>query len=228
MPRYPRNYTNTSFFHVMTQGINKSFIFNTSDDINYYISLLYKLINDYNINIIAYCIMNNHAHILLQTKSIEHLSKFMQRVDTSYSRFYNKKYSHVGFVFRNRFRSEGIFTEEQLYNCINYIYNNPVKARICATPDKYPFSNYRKIDKILDNTFSFIDIEEDKDIVIKDVVQQFLSNNNIDVCILKKDNQKLKELLVILIDIHKFSFRRIASELHINRIKLSKIYSQNF
>lgn len=225
MPRYPRNFINTSFFHVMTQGINKSYIFNTSDDINYYIHLIYKLINDYNINIVAYCIMNNHAHILIETKSTEHLSKFMQRLNTSYSRFYNKKYARVGFVFRNRFLSEGIYSDNQLYNCINYIFNNPVKAGICSSPEQYPYSNYRKINCVIDNAFSFIDIEEDKDIIIKNVINQFLSTNNLDFCSLKKDNQKLKELLVILKETYNFSFRRIAAELNIYRDTLRKLYN---
>lgn len=224
MPRYPRNYSNTPFFHVMSQGINKSYIFNTADDINYYISLMYKLINDYNINIIAYCIMNNHAHLLLQVKSVDHLSKFMQRLNTSYSRFYNKKYSRVGFVFRNRFKSEGIYSEKQLLNCVNYIFNNPIKAGICSTPQEYPYSNYRKIDAVLDDAFSFIDIEEDKDIIIKDVINQFLCINDLDISSLKKNNKKIKEILHILKDVHNFSFRRIAAELDINRDKLRKIY----
>ena len=93
MPRYPRSYLNTPFFHIMTQGINKSYIFDNSQDITYYISKMYNLENEHNIKVLAYCIMNNHAHILIRTDRVNQLSKFMQRLNTSYGRYYNKKYN---------------------------------------------------------------------------------------------------------------------------------------
>ena len=137
MPRIPRSYIETSFFHVITQGINKSYIFEQAIDIKYYISIMYKLKDEHNIKIKAYCIMNNHAHMLLEA-DIKELSKYMQRLNTKYAIYYNKKYNRVGYVFRDRFKSEGIFSEQQLYSCINYIYNNPVKAKICNHPMEYP------------------------------------------------------------------------------------------
>ena len=145
MPRYPRKYIETTFIHIMVQGINRSYIFGESEDIKYYIKNMYKFQNEYNIKIIAYCIMNNHAHILVQINDIEKLSKYMQRINSKYGNYYNKKYDRVGFVFRNRYRAEGIYDENQLYNCINYIYENPVKAGICKKASEYPYSNYMQI-----------------------------------------------------------------------------------
>ena len=75
MPRFPRSYIQTSFFHVITQGINKSYIFENTEDIKYYIKIMHKLVRDLNIELIAYCIMNNHAHILIKTDEITELSK---------------------------------------------------------------------------------------------------------------------------------------------------------
>ena len=51
MPRYPRSYFKTSFFHVMTQGINKSHIFKEPADIKFYIKTMYRLKEEYNIKI---------------------------------------------------------------------------------------------------------------------------------------------------------------------------------
>lgn len=75
MPRFPRNYMNTSYFHVMTQGINKNYIFDKAEDIKYYIKSMYELKDEHKLKIIAYCIMNNHAHLLIQTEAIKELSK---------------------------------------------------------------------------------------------------------------------------------------------------------
>ena len=56
-----------------------------------------------------------------------------------YGRYYNKKYNRVGYVFRDRYKSEGIHREEHLYSCIRYIYNNPVKAGLCSHAKEYSY-----------------------------------------------------------------------------------------
>ena len=227
MARYPRNYINTPFFHIMVQGINKAYIFNNHNDIIHYINLINKLKFKFNINIIAYCIMNNHAHILLETKDIKNLSNFMKILNTSYGIYYNKKNNRVGYVFRNRFKSEGIYNEKHLYNCINYIYNNPVKAGICSSPDVYPYSNYRKINKVFDQYASFIDTDEDKIIICKSTINDFIKNNSIDLSILKENKSKLKELLIILREKCNISFKAIAFELNFSKSYLWKIYNNS-
>ena len=108
MPRLPRNYFQTSFYHVISQGIEKNFIFNDNNEINKYISFMKKLNVEYFVKIIAYCIMNNHAHLLLEVNNVTNLSAYMHRLNTKYAQYYNKKHNRVGFVFRNRFKSEGI------------------------------------------------------------------------------------------------------------------------
>ena len=66
MLRVARSNFNTTFFHVITQGINKSYIFENENDIKYYIKNMYELLTKYKLKIIAYCIMNNHAYILIE------------------------------------------------------------------------------------------------------------------------------------------------------------------
>ena len=70
MSRIPRNYIKTSFFHVITQGINKSYIFERTEDTKYYIKIMYQLTKEQKIKIIGYCIMSNHAHMLIETEEI--------------------------------------------------------------------------------------------------------------------------------------------------------------
>ena len=91
MPRIPRMYLNTEYFHVITQGINKSYIFDSPTDIKYYIKSMYDIKEKYNIEIIAYCIMNNHAHILIKCALIKNLSEYMHDLNTRYGCYYNKK-----------------------------------------------------------------------------------------------------------------------------------------
>lgn len=224
MPRIPRTYLKTNFFHVMTQGINKSFIFDNPIDIKYYIGIMYKLKKEHDIKIIAYCVMNNHVHILIETKDLKELSKYMQRLNMQYGRYYNKKYDKVGYVFRDRFKAEGIYSEQHLQSCIRYIYNNPVKAGICNYPKEYPYSNYKEIKGNVEEGYTFIDIENDLDNDCRKVIEEYLTNNNIGINDLKKDTEKLRKLILLLRNQYSISLRRIAEEIKINREKVRNLY----
>lgn len=223
MPRTSRSHQKTNFFHIMTQGINKSFIFNNPIDIKYYIGMMYKLMKEYTIKIIAYCVMNNHAHILIEAKDLKDLSKYMQRLNMQYSRYYNKKYNRVGYVFRDRFKSEGIYSERHLNSCIKYIYNNPVKAGLCNYPKEYPYSNFKEITARAEE-YVFIDIEEDLDKAYKEIINEYLLKNNINLIELKKDIEKSRKLIALLKNQYNMSLRKIAEELKINREKVRQIY----
>ena len=225
MPRLPRNYQKTSFFHVMSQGINKDYIFKHSEDIKYYIKIMYQLTKGQEIKVIGYCIMSNHAHMLIETEEIKELSKYMQRLNTKYGKYYNKKYNRVGYVFRDRYRAQGIYTEKYLYNCLRYIYNNPVKAGICKNAEDYPYSNYKKIDGELDEDYTFIDIEDD-DKNIGEIIKKFLKENEMELTDLKREKRKLKELVIILKKQYNISLRNIAKELHMGRETIRKLYDE--
>ena len=225
MPRFPRNYLKTSFFHVMSQGINKNFIFEDSIDIKFYIKNMYEIKDKYNVKIIAYCIMNNHVHMLLETAGVENLSKYMHCLNTRFGQYYNKKYKRVGYVFRDRYKAEGIYSEKQLYNCIKYIYDNPVKAEICKKPEEYEFSNYKKIDFIDDEEYAFIDVEEDKEIICEKLVKEFLNKKKMKMEEVRENKEELKKLIKILKQ-YKIAFRTISKTININREKLRREYNK--
>lgn len=227
MSRQARSDLKTNLFHIMVQGINKSYIFNDSIDIKYYIKLLYELNNQHNIQIIAYCVMNNHTHILIKSENIDEMSKFMKRVNVKFSRYYNKKHNRVGYVFRDRFKSQGIYSEKHMYNCIRYIYENPVKAGICKSPDEYPYSNYnynKKID-IYNNEdcMSFIDTEEDTNMCCEFMLKEILKKNNIDLIELKNNKDLLRNIVEIMIKQYKYSLRNISEKLGIGRETIRKL-----
>lgn len=226
MTRLPRNYIKTSFFHVITQGINKSYIFENAEDIKYYIKIMYHLTKEQKIKILGYCIMSNHAHMLIETEEIKELSKYMQRLNTKYGKYYNKKYNRVGYVFRDRYRAEGIYTEKYLYNCLKYIYNNPVKAGICKKAEDYPYSNYKRIDKELNENYTFIDVDDNDEDIGEEIIKKFLKENEMELTDLKRDKRKLKELVMILKKQYNISLRNIAKEIHMGRETIRRLYDE--
>ena len=86
MSRIARKNLGTSFFHVMVQGINKEFIFENDRYKNRYLQLVQKNLNSEEINMVAFCIMSNHAHLLMEVKEVENLSKYMQKVNSVYAK----------------------------------------------------------------------------------------------------------------------------------------------
>ena len=226
MPRYPRSFIETTFFHVIVQGIDKMYIFNKSEDIKYYIKMMYRLAEEQNISILAYCIMNNHAHILLETEKVKYLSQYMHRLNTIYGKYFNKKYNRVGDVFRDRYKAEGIYNEEHKYNCINYIYDNPVNAGICEKPEQYPYSNYKKNNVSQNKDYVFIEIEEEQKEKWRKQIDEFLKEHNISLMELRENKTKLKQLLKLAKDKYNMSFRTLEKELEVSRETLRKLYSK--
>ena len=188
---------------------------------------MYEIKDKYNIKIIAYCIMKNHTHMLIETELIEKLSQYMHCLNTRYGIYYNKKYKRVGYVFRDRYKAEGIYSEEQLYNCIRYIYDNPVKAGICSKPEEYEFSNYKKNNYSYTNNekYVYLDVEEDKTLLCKRLVKKFLEEKELKIEELIDSKIELRELLRILKK-HNISFRKISDVISVNREKLRREYNK--
>ena len=144
MPRIARKESQSCFYHIMVQGINKEYIFAKPKEAEKFKEILLRKLERSEVTILAYCIMGNHAHILIYSDKNENISKYMQKVNTTYSQFYNKEKKRVGYVFRDRYSSQDILNERQIYNCIRYIHNNPVKAKIVQHAKDYEYSSYKE------------------------------------------------------------------------------------
>lgn len=141
MPRFPRDISDTGIYHVMIRGINKMNLFHDKTDKLKLTEIISKMKTQGEYSLYAYCIMNNHAHLLLKEEE-DSISRSMKRICVSYSHYYNNKHKRVGHVFQDRFRSEKIENDNYLLECIRYIHNNPVKASIVRRPTDYVFSSY--------------------------------------------------------------------------------------
>lgn len=144
MARRSRESLSTSFFHVIVQGLNKEYIFEQNKSKEKYLKILKETREKYNVDIISYCIMSNHAHMLIHTYSVNDLSMFMKNTDEDYARYYNYVAKRTGYVFRGRFSSEPITDYKYLLNCIAYIHKNPVKAQMVDKCEDYPYSSYNE------------------------------------------------------------------------------------
>ncbi|MCL2630974.1 MAG: transposase [Firmicutes bacterium] len=131
----------SDYFHVLVQGIDREYIFSSEADKFSYLGYLNEKKTKHNISILAYCVMGNHAHLLLYATQKENISKFIKDVNVTYALSYNRKRGRVGYVFRDRFRAEAIDSDRYLLTCIAYIHQNPVKAGMVMREDDYSFSS---------------------------------------------------------------------------------------
>ena len=95
------------------------------------------------IELINFCIMPNHFHITIKTKSEAHVSRYLQKVLASYTKYYNKKYERDGFIFGGPFKHVEVSTEQQLLYLSAYIHRNPVDlVEWQSRLSQYPWSSY--------------------------------------------------------------------------------------
>ncbi|MBQ3849619.1 MAG: transposase, partial [Clostridia bacterium] len=104
MSRQARRLSETGYFHVIVRGIGKQLLFEHDDDYRYYLMLLERYISQLSVSVCAYCLMENHVHLLLKDSKNE-LSLFMKKMGVSYSSYFNKKYDRTGHLFQDRFFS---------------------------------------------------------------------------------------------------------------------------
>jgi len=129
-----------SYYHVYVRGINKQNLFNSNDDYRYFLALIDRYFSKEElisknggvypcflgkIEIVAYCLMSNHFHLLLYQIDIPFMEKFMRSLMTSYSRYYNLKNKRTGSIFESRYKAVRIDQNEYLQHVSRYIHLNP-------------------------------------------------------------------------------------------------------
>ncbi|MFZ5945649.1 MAG: transposase [Bacillota bacterium] len=158
MARIRRQISRTGFYHIMMRGNEKKDIFLDDEDRKKILWIISDKKKEEGFQLYAYCLMDNHVHLLLKT---ENISKVMKRINTSYVYYFNKKYNRVGHLFQDRYKSETIDDERHLLAVIRYIHNNPYEAGIVGNILEYPWSSYADyFGKRNDKPKGLVDTEE--------------------------------------------------------------------
>ena len=142
MPRKPRIHYEGALYHVIVRGNNRSSIFEKKENKAEYLNIIKRYKKKYNFKLYAYCIMDNHAHLLIEVDKVP-LSKIMQGIQQVYTQNYNKDYKRTGHVFEQRYKAIICDKDSYLLNLIRYIHMNPVQAGM-AKGLKYKWSSHNK------------------------------------------------------------------------------------
>ena len=137
------------YYHIYNRGTEKRDIFMSSRDYDRLLCLLYacnqsdtvvqvqnktlleltKIKNGSKplVEIAAYCLMPNHFHLLIREKEENGVSRFMQKVTTGYTMYFNKKFERTGSLFQGAFKATHVKEDRYLKYLISYIHLNPIK-----------------------------------------------------------------------------------------------------
>jgi REP element-mobilizing transposase RayT/Mor family transcriptional regulator len=129
------------YYHIVNRGVEQRIVYKDKEDFTMFLNLLCSGCLLYDVALHGYVLMSNHYHLLIETKK-ENLSKFMQHLNASYAIYFNKKYQRSGHLWQGRFKSWYVTDEAYLYTLINYIENNPLKAKMVKALGEYEYSSY--------------------------------------------------------------------------------------
>jgi REP element-mobilizing transposase RayT len=129
-------------YHVYNKAVTDNKLFIEEKNYNIFLSKIKKYLLDC-VDILAYCLMPNHYHLLIQVKTIE-LPKAMQQLALSYSASFNKEYQRVGHLFQGRYKLKQIDDQTYLDHLSMYIHLNPSSAGLVRKPEDWQYSSYRE------------------------------------------------------------------------------------
>lgn len=147
-----KEYAPESYYHVYSRGVAKQPIFLNGQDYSTFLSLLKRYLGSKKetsrgrgiypnyreqVELLSFCLMGNHVHLLIYQSNIDGMSKLMKSVMTSYSMYFNRKYKRVGPVFQSRYRASRINQDEYLEHISRYIHLNPREW------ESYPYSSFK-------------------------------------------------------------------------------------
>ena len=163
----------------MLRGNERKDIFIDEEDKGKFIKIVFKKKADKAFKLYAYCIMDNHLHLVIQEQK-EAISKVIKKIATSYAYYFNTKYKRVGHLFQGRYKSETIEDEPYLLSVIRYVHNNPQKAEI-TKKEKYRWSSYSNYIDILNHHTEIPEIKEVLEIFSSDTkkaLKEFIHYSN--------------------------------------------------
>jgi len=141
MPRPPRKQFSGALYHVTSRGNGRGRIFFDDSDRERFLSQLQDCLENYSVGLYAYVLMSNHYHLLVRTAH-PNLSRFMQRLNTSYALYSRYKHRKPGHQLEGRYKAKLVQGDEYLMTLTRYIHLNPVKVKAVRNRGKAELKRY--------------------------------------------------------------------------------------
>jgi len=168
--------------HIIQRGNRRQNVFFSDHDKEAYVALLVEQIKKWNIDIWAYCLMDNHVHLIAMPKDEYGLARSIGETHRRYTRTINFREKWRGYLWQGRFISYPM-DEKYLYAAMRYIELNPVRAGLTSKAEDYHWSSakahvLKEKDTLLSNNFMISEIENWRSYLAK--------NDEIDIEVFRK------------------------------------------
>lgn len=140
MPRKARIVIADVPHHVTQRGNNCQEVFFVDDDRRVYLSILAEQSEKYSLEILGWCLMTNHVHIIARPAVSESLAKAVGRTNLLYTQYINRMHGRSGHLWQNRFFSCPL-GREHFWQALRYVEQNPLRAGMVKKAEKYPWSS---------------------------------------------------------------------------------------
>ncbi len=131
-----------ALYHVTSRGDGQEDIYRSDADRERFLVLLGEACERFEWIVHAYCLMDNHYHLLVETPNGD-LAKGMRQLNGVYTQAFNREHGRVGHVFQGRYKAILVEKETHLLELARYIVLNPVRARMVRSAKEWPWSSYR-------------------------------------------------------------------------------------
>src|SRR4030095_14827248 len=131
-----------ALYHVTSRGNDRKPIFKDDGDRELLLRTLARVNERFHWICHAYCLMNNHYHLVIETLD-GNLSKGMRQLNGVYTQAFNRRHHRVGHLFQGRFKGILVQKESHFLEVCRYVVLNPVRAKAVKHPREWPWSSYR-------------------------------------------------------------------------------------
>lgn len=142
MGRRQRIHFPGAVYHAMARGVDGRWIYADDQDRLYFLETLERIMRDSEARLLAYCLMGNHFHLVVQVGNIP-LWSIMHRLLTAYVCYFNRRQDRDGHLFQARHRAIICANEAYLATLIRYVHQNPVRAGLVSKVRDWPWSSAR-------------------------------------------------------------------------------------
>lgn len=126
---------------MFARGNRRQLIYEDVVDRRIYLDELARVVQRTAWRVLAYCLMNNHVHLLVETPQAN-LGSGMQRLHGVYAQSFNQRHGRVGHLFQGRYGAVRIETDGQLWTVARYLAHNPVEAGLCEAPREWRWGSH--------------------------------------------------------------------------------------
>ncbi len=131
-----------ALYHVTSRGNERKAIFRDDTDRELFLATLFRVTERFHWLCHAYCLMNNHYHLVIETPD-GNLSKGMRQLNGVYTQAFNRRHHRVGHLFQGRFKGILVQKESHFLEVCRYVVLNPVRAKAVKHPREWAWSSYR-------------------------------------------------------------------------------------